>query len=241
MKSLVLVILLIFSLFNIAAEEEKNEEKKEPKTEKPNNIKYYDGVIFSSSKNLKVPKSMVKKIEELIFEDYKKSNPESDKKLFDVLLDIEVSYLQLKLYMDQKNSQGPLFKNMSFALPRGGGIIDFSESISQKRKGSFNLYFRFEDKDVISDSKLKVFYVSTSVKRQADEDIFGAGCGKYYDITKTFRDSYDKGYQLNATDGLHAHVVGGIFAFVLATKEKLKLALVKFTDSNYSYAECKGL
>lgn len=128
-------------------------------------------------------------------------------------------------------------KNTEFEFSMGGGDIDFSKIVVGD-KGSFYIKFMLEEfKDP---SKIKVFFYSTAKKRKIDDDVYGAGCNVYFEITKKFFNENGKsGIKTNVTDNRHISIFGGHFIFASKNEGKIYLTQVSFKDSTKSDYFCQ--
>ncbi len=147
-----------------------------------------------------------------------------------------LTFVPLRVQMREKNP-GVLSQEVSvIQLPRGGGEIDLSHFVKDK-KGSFFVQFTF-DKNV-SPEKSFVYFVSRNRKRKVDGEILGSGCKSYYDIKKYIAKT-DKagGILLNTTRLRHLSVLGGTFIFANVIGKEVRLSQVTFTDSKNAKYFC---
>lgn len=150
----------------------------------------------------------------------------------------EAELLPAKVYLIEKN-RGILGGNKSLELGKGGGEIDLSKWLSDKR-GSF--YIVFEPQEMPEGSVLKVYFLSRAKKRRVDGDNVGSGCNTYLDITSYYNKTMKKeGFLANTTDARHLSLLGGTFVFVVTTeKGPLQLTQVSVTDSRYPQLLCQN-
>lgn len=119
-------------------------------------------------------------------------------------------------------------RNIEMNFPMGGGEVDFNQLVVGD-KGSFYIKFLL-DKNI--EGQTKVFFYSRAKKRKLDDDIFGAGCNVYFDISKKFLTANSgKGVKVNVTDNRHLSVLGGHLIIASKADGKIYLTQVSFTDS----------
>lgn len=145
-------------------------------------------------------------------------------------------FVPIRLRLKQKNPEILSQELLTFQFPRGGGELDLSQFVRDKR-GSFYVDFEFEhDK---SPETSYVFFVSHSRKRKVENEIWGSGCRSFYQIGNYLKMVGKKGGLLvNTTRFRHLSVLGGSFVFVNITGKEVRLAQITFKDSKNSQFFC---
>jgi hypothetical protein len=140
-----------------------------------------------------------------------------------------VVFAPVKLQMKERNPGILTQEEVIIQFPRGGGEVDLSQFVTEKR-GSFFVNFTFEKGGAPESSY--VFFVSRNRKRKVDGMILGSGCKSFYDV-KTYLGKTDKqgGILVNTTRLRHLSVLGGSFVFANVTGKEVRLAQVSFKDS----------
>ena len=86
---------------------------------------------------------------------------------------------------------------------------------------------------------MRVFFLSWSKQSTKDEEVYGSGCGYFYDVTSYFKKVvFKKGLLLHTNNYRYLDVSAGRFYFVHYGKEKIQLAQVTFTDSSLETRLC---
>lgn len=116
-------------------------------------------------------------------------------------------------------------------LPKGGGTIDLAHFITDK-KGSF--YVGFEFPQFEKATAKKVIFVSNARKRRIGQEIFGAGCNQFFDISERFfKEMKNEGIKVNTTQERYVSVLGGTFLFTAQKDKDIHVAQVTFKQSEF--------
>ena len=87
---------------------------------------------------------------------------------------------------------------------------------------------------------LRVFYVSQAKERTVGGDDFGAGCGKFMEVTSYFtKKMAGAGFELYTAEQRYVSVVGGIFVLAAFAKDALQVGSVSFMDSRFPELTCE--
>jgi hypothetical protein len=122
--------------------------------------------------------------------------------------------------------------------PPGGGAIDFADYVTPL-KGGFHMKIQLEDEHHQPQPIAKVYFISESKAREIDHEKYGAGCGKYMDVTSYFnRQMKRNGFDLYTAEQRYVNVMRGTFILIAYTPEALQLASVAFLDSRYTKWDC---
>jgi len=245
-------ILPLFLFVAVSAYANAPAEKKEEKKEEKPLVKEEEdhtgeglpsGEVVASHRDISLPKSLVAKIEKLYLKAYRKVEPYSTKTDSQLILNIPRKLFLVKVVVKAR-TEGVLKHDTLFTTPKGGGVIDLKEVLTNK-KGTFftkfaNLYKVENDKGYVPE--LSAFFVSKHKKRLIDGKMAGLGCDKYVDITSYFtKENAGDGIKVNTTDGRHVTVLGGTFVFVAPEPEALHVAVVEFEDSKRPDLMCGKL
>lgn len=148
-----------------------------------------------------------------------------------------LTYVPIKVKLVEKNPGVLVDSEINYQFPKGGGEIDLSQA-TRGQQGTFRVIFDLSDFEKPDD--VKVYFVSDARKRRLQDEIWGAGCNKYMDVTSFVKRKMLKdGLEVNTTQFRHLTVLGGHFIFVL----KNQITQVTFTDSvhkEYFCSEEKG-
>lgn len=150
---------------------------------------------------------------------------------------IPVVFTNLGVYLKEKTEKTLKKDAYHIQLPKGGGEVDFANLVGE-RNGSFFLAFDLESFKEASD--FKIYFVSEVKKRKVGEEILGAGCNKYFDVTSLFtKTQKEKGLLINTTRLRHLSVLGGHFVFVGKKEKQIFLSQLSFKDSKNSEMFCE--
>lgn len=184
-----------------------------------------------SSRDTRVPHALVGRIEKE-YREFLKKNEVSEK------TSVQRKLLNIKVELTQKKVAA-LQGDVRIVTPLGGGVIDLSEYVTPV-KGAFQLRFDLSHDDGGEIGAVRAFYVSDAKVRNLDGERFGAGCGKFMEITSEFQRKMSKtGWDLYTLDQRYLSAVGGTFLFFEFTKEALYVGSVKFEDSRYPEYLCE--
>jgi hypothetical protein len=147
-------------------------------------------------------------------------------------------FSEVKVILTEKNPGILRDPSLTLSFSRGGGEVDLATYVSEK-PGSFFVGFDFpemEDGDI-----KKVIFISRARKRKIDNQIFGAGCNQFLDITEKFlTEMKGQGIKANTTRKRHVSLLAGTF-IISAQKGKQKyVTQVTFTDSSSPQLLCQG-
>lgn len=206
-------------------------------------IDYEPTLATVTSKDFLIPRALREHIEQTYLEYIRKENPKVVLPDAEILGSILREFLDVKLYVSAE-SKSTLVNNMVFDLPRGGGAVDLANVVKGK-KGSFYLRFstnRTKYKDQALENT-KVYFLSEHKPKVIGRETYGAGCGRYMDVTKHFLESNQGiNFKVNATDNRYLPVIGGTFYFVDYSKDrKLFIGAVRITNSKYPEMQCTSL
>lgn len=190
-------------------------------------------VAKQSSRDVKLPKDLVKLIENEYREYLKKNKFPDQENLNRKLLNVSVELRQKRV--------AALPEDVRIATPLGGGVIDLSDFVTPVR-GSFQMSMHASREDKTSVSDLNAFFISHAKARNIQDEQFGAGCGKYMDITSYFNKKMaNAGFELYTADQRYASVLAGTFVLVSFTKEALEVGSVTFSDSRFPELMCENI
>ncbi|MES3037452.1 MAG: hypothetical protein V4736_06040 [Bdellovibrionota bacterium] len=149
----------------------------------------------------------------------------------------EFSLAPINVHLKEKN-EGILKKpNYIIRLTRGGGYVDLAEYLTGT-DGTFFMSLR--SPEITEEAKaMKVFFVSRAKKRRLGDEVVGAGCRSYFEITSKYNtEMLDKGIEVNTKNLRHASVLGGTFLVKYTVGKKIFVSQVTFTDSKFPEAQC---
>lgn len=193
-----------------------------------------------TDKDIRVPQSVIKKIEDLYLGHLHKKNPHEGRTNTQLLLEVTREYFRIaiKLYSSQ---QEVLKNNVQVEFARGGGVIDLADFVTEKR-GRFNVQVDLGLKEDQSLEDFRAYFISGSRKRKVGDETMGAGCGQALEVTNFFKEKILTGRQVvyNA-DGRYASLLMGTFVVALMDDGVLKLSTISFTDSRFSHLACDDL
>lgn len=199
---------------------------------------FTEGSIYKSDKDAPIPRQLVNMLEKEYIAVYREENQGSP--LTDVQLRLQVPrrLLQINVFLKEKTS-GTLTNSFRFALPQGGGSIDLADVVNEG-KGVFYLDFDFSDLTPEQKERIKVYFVSNAKRFEVHSQVFGAGCGKFFDITSFFHKSIRvKGFELAAADFRYLGQLLGSFFFTFAEPDALFVGSTSFIDSRYQDSHCQ--
>lgn len=128
-------------------------------------------------------------------------------------------------------------KNYRFDFKDFGGEINWNAYLNREAVGNFKIYFNFPA--LSEESNMRVFYMSWSKQHSNGDEVFGNGCGYFYDVTSYFKkEVFKKGLLLHTNNYRYLDLAAGRFYFVNYTKEKIQLAQVTLTDSSLDSRLC---
>jgi hypothetical protein len=186
----------------------------------------------TSSRDIKVPKALVKTIEEEYRAFLKKNQVNSE--------NIKRQLLNVSLELTQKKPVA-LHEDTRVVMPLGGGVVDLNEFVTPLR-GAFFMKVVAKEESGADVPELRVFFVSHAKKRILDGEEYGAGCDKYMEITSFYNKKNSKnapGFELYTADQRYLSAVGGTFVVYGFDKEALSVGSVTLTDSRYPDLFCE--
>lgn len=150
-----------------------------------------------------------------------------------------VLFMPIDVILEEKN-RGVLKQSpVKFHLPRGGGTIDLSQVVGDT-PGTF--FVRFETPDVEDPASLQAWFVSKARRRKIGAEIWGAGCNKYFGITKGLaKAERGGGLKVNTTRDRHVTVLGGHFVFSAKKLSQVFTTQVTFKDPRHPDFYCEDL
>lgn len=128
-------------------------------------------------------------------------------------------------------------KNYRFDFKDFGGEINFESYLNKSAIGSFRVFFDFPE---LSEEKdMKVFFLSWSKQYTRDGEVFGNGCGYFYDVTSYFqKEVFKKGLLLHTNNYRYLDVIGGRLYFVNYTQTKIQISQITLTDASLEDRMC---
>ncbi|WII72899.1 hypothetical protein QJS83_03315 [Bdellovibrio sp. 22V] len=146
-------------------------------------------------------------------------------------------FSEVAVFLVEKNKGIVEGQALRISLPRGGGEVDLSRFIKDQR-GSF--YVGFEFPEFENATAKKVIFVSHARKRRIGNQVFGAGCNQFFDISeKFFTQMKGEGIKVNTTQNRHLSVLGGTFFFAAQKDKDIHLAQVTFKSSQHAPLFCE--
>jgi len=214
-----LLFAVLFSTSALGAEEASTDAKE-----------WVQGFARRGAKENPLPKELAKKIEEDYFKATNDPKMETKKPIVRQLLTVNTELTQEKLRALKGQTR--------IQTPPGGGTIDLADYVTPL-KGAFRLKMMLEDEHHVAQNLSKVYFISESKKREIDHETYGAGCGKYMDVTSYFKKQMSsKGFDLYTAEQRYINVLRGTFILITYTPEALQLASVTFLDSRYPKWDC---
>lgn len=184
----------------------------------------------TSSRDVKLPKALVTRIEREYRDYLKLQNIAEVEHIKRTLLDVVVELTQ-----DRKAA---LPENLKISTPLGGGVIDLAEHVTAVR-GAFKVKISpsIGKGDPISGTR--VFFVSDSKVRKLAGESYGSGCGKFMEVTHYFNKSMlDGGFEVYTADQRYVSVLSGTFVITKFEPDSIYAGIVNFMDSRYPEMSC---
>lgn len=148
-----------------------------------------------------------------------------------------IIFAEVNVIIKEKNPGVVKGGEVKIKFPRGGGEVNLADYITET-PGSF--YVSFEYPDFLGSSQQKVIFVSKARKRRLDNQIFGAGCNQYFDITKSFAKAMlTDGIKVNTVRERYTSVLGGHFLFSAAKEGSQYMSQITFRDSAHPHLFCE--
>lgn len=184
----------------------------------------------TSSRDVKLPKSLVTRIEREYREYLKVRNIVEMEHIRRTLLDITVELTQ-----DRK---GALTDDVKIATPLGGGVIDLAEHVTPL-KGTFRVKMTTSIAKGEPLTGVRVFYISDARIRRLAGESYGSGCGKLMEVTDYFTKAMaDGGFEVYTADQRYVSVLSGTFVITQFETDSIYAGIVSFTDSRYPEMSC---
>ena len=153
-------------------------------------------------------------------------------------IEIPVVFMPLVVFLTEKNFGALGGQNFQISFEQGGGILDLKNYIKKDRKA---FYLAVELGEQIEAGKLKVFFVSNSKEFQIGKETYGAGCGKYMDVSSFYKKvMVSAGVELSTAGNRYVPVVTGTYVFALIKNSNLYLSQVTILDSRFKKSLCRG-
>lgn len=210
-------LLLALVVFNLSCEKRENKDKKEFEIISQTDVKFdlvfpeelWDQIMRSAPLTLNTKKTAYELFESL--------------------------FMQVELVDGPKEVLSG--KNYRFDLKDFGGEIDFNTYLNREAVGHFRMFFNFPSLE--KDSEMRVFFLSWTKQYTKDEEVFGNGCGHFYELTSYFKkEVFKNGLLLHTNNYRYLDFTGGRLYFVSYTKNKIQLAQVTLTDSSLEKRMC---
>ena len=142
---------------------------------------------------------------------------------------ISLNYVASKVTLIEKNKDVLTDPVIQISLAKGGGTIDLSKYVTG-RPGTFFVKFEFEGME--DHETFKSYFISNGKKRRLDNEIVGAGCNSYFNVSEFMsKKNPQEGLPVNTTRGRHVSVLAGHFIFSYQHAMQTYLSSVTFMDS----------
>ncbi|MBX3021701.1 MAG: hypothetical protein KF799_08510 [Bdellovibrionales bacterium] len=222
-----LLLTLVLSTFPLFA----SEEKPHAPAEGHESERMAEHNARTSSRDVKIPRALVGKIEEEYKAYLTKLEGGAKREA------IKRALININAELTQKHP-GALHENTRISTPTGGGVVDLSEMVTPVR-GAFRLKLVARKENGSPLTTARVFFVSRAKTRILAGEEYGAGCDKYMDISTQFHKKWEKGMDLYTADQRYLSVIGGTFIFAEYDKDALYVGSVTFTDSRHPGLLCE--
>jgi hypothetical protein len=184
-----------------------------------------------SSRDVKVPRRLVTLLEKEYREYLTHNQLPAQESLKRKLLDVSVELRQKR--------PAALHEEVRINTPIGGGVIDLADFVTPLR-GAFQMQIKPSVDHEGAVEGLRVFYVSQAKERSVGGEDFGAGCGKFMEVTSYFtKKMAGAGFELYTAEQRYVSVVGGIFVLAAFAKDALQVGSVSFMDSRFPELTCE--
>lgn len=208
---------------------------------KADSTHYSEGQVLKSSKEFKIPRELKERIHQEYIKYVHDEDPSNIATEEELTSQLPREYLEVDMFLKQLN-EGTLDENKVFRSPRGGGLVDLSDTVIGE-KGSFFVKFKIKDPQAPDEeiSNLKSYYLSEVKERLIDGKTYGSGCGSLVDISDAvLKTNKGNGLRVNAKDDRYFHTMAGTYIFVNYAMEKIRLAALRIQDTSISGHECPG-
>lgn len=191
---------------------------------------WISGFAKHTDKDNPIPRELASKLENDYKIATKDPKEEHEKPMIRHLLVVDTELTQSKL----RALKGPT----RLLTAPGGGTVDLADYVTPL-KGLFRMKIKLENDHHELQNPSHVYFISQSKERTVGEEKYGAGCGKYFDITSFFNAKMARGgFELYSADQRYLNVVRGTFVFVSYAPDALQLASLTFYDSRYTAWDC---
>lgn len=128
-------------------------------------------------------------------------------------------------------------KNYRFDFNDFGGEVNFETYLDKTVVGSFRMFFNFPK--ITTESNIRVYFLSWSKQYMKDDEVFGNGCGYFYDVTSYFKkEVFKNGLLLHTKNYRYLDVIGGRLYFVNYEKTKIQISQITLTDTSLEGRMC---
>ena len=197
-----------------------------------------DGHAKMANRDVKVPRELIKEIEQWFIETERTRDPTRAGTDLEVLATLKRQLLNLEVVLLPK-SGGALEQGVKFKLPTGGGTIDLADYISGTH-GSFWVKMAL-GREIEGLAGLKVFFLSESRRRTVLGEEIGSGCGRLAEMSTWFaRDHSGGALDVYIADQRYVSVLAGTWLFAALAKNGLHLGTITLTDSRYPFLLCQS-
>lgn len=149
-----------------------------------------------------------------------------------------IIFLPISVNLKEKNPGILKSNELSIEFPRGGGLVDLSQWVTQEN-GTF--FLKFDLSEFKSFEKVEAYFYSRARKRKVDDEVLGMGCNKFSRLSPPFLKLITtEGLAVNTTRNRHLTVIGGRWIFVARDlSNKIYISQVTIADSNEKDMFCK--
>lgn len=241
MRSKLAIAVTVALIFSIGCLEKKEEKPKEHEASghesKVHEEKHEEtgSVLIRANREASVPKQLVKIIEDWYIKERRAKEKLNTSSESELVAEIERQLMDVNVHLATINNDD-LVDEGDLKVPTGGGIIDFAE-ILKGDKGGFSLSMSLDR--LPEGSEIRAFYVSQARQRELSDSSYGAGCGRWMEVTKWFKNHINgHAMDLYATDRRHVSVMAGTWLFFALHEKQLWLGTLFFTDSRFPALMC---
>ena len=236
MKLIKIISIFILVVTNVSAKEANNDNLA--------GVKYIEGKILRTDKLIKIPKQLIRIIEDDFIAEFKKFDPvrASVVSRGDIILKSDRKYFDIKVYLND-NNLGSLSSTVKFDMSRGGGTIDLKEYVTNV-KTKFNVKITVDSPEIknFSDNNknLRVYFFSNAKERKIKKEKYGAGCDNYMNVTKFYKETLsENGIQVSVNNLQYISLLAGTFYMYYPKNDEFYLGSLTFTDSRYPKLLCR--
>ncbi len=193
---------------------------------------YVKRVAKQSSRDVKVPTALVSEVEKGYREFRVNNKLNQEDRVERKFMDVQVRFRQRR--------PAALVDNILVRTPLGGGVIDLSDFVTEKR-GSFEVQISAHLDQEHEAENMRVYFVSHTKARRIDGEEYGAGCAKVYEISSYFgKKMSSDGISVYTTEQRYVSVLGGTFVMVSYTPEAIHVGSVTFSDPRFPELTCEA-